>query len=109
MLLCGCVHLRWRHPCVQQGQQHPQALPLLRTMRHTIVPDVITYNGVICVCKEGQQHQQALCLLRAIQRHAAVPVAIIYTAAIGACGRAGSTSRPYIFWERCSTVPSCRM
>ena len=110
MLLCGCVHLRWRYQCVQKGQQHQQALHLLRAMqRHTIVPDVIIYNGAICVCKEGQQHQQALRLLRAIQRHAVVAVAITDTAAIGACGRASSTSRPYIFCEQCSTAPSCRM
>jgi len=28
--------------------------------RHTIVPDVIAYNGALCVCEVGQQYQQAL-------------------------------------------------
>ena len=60
-ILCGCVHLRWRHQRVQKGQQHQQALHLLRArQRLTVVPDVFTYNGALCVCKVGQQHQQAL-------------------------------------------------
>jgi len=46
---------------VQKGQQHQQALHLLRArQRLTVVPDVFTYNGALCVCKVGQQHQQAL-------------------------------------------------
>ena len=78
-------------------------------MRHTIVPDVITYNGVICVCKEGQQHQQALRLLRAMRCHAVAPDVVTYSVAASVCKRASSTTRPYISYERRSAMPWCRM
>jgi len=105
MLLCGGIHLRWCHQCVQRGQKHQQALYLLRAVqRHTIEPDVITYHGAICVCKEGQQHQQALRLLRVIQYPAIMPVAITYIVAVGACGRTSraSSTRPGTLCGCCS-------
>jgi len=40
----------------EKGQQHQQALQLLRAMRrHAVVPDVVTDSAAISACEEGQQ------------------------------------------------------
>jgi len=77
--------------------------------RHAIVPEVFTYSAAISVCGKRQRHQQALHLLRVIQRHAIAPDVATYRAASSVCRRASSTSRPYISYERCSALPSCRL
>jgi len=44
-----------------------------------------------------------------MQRHAIVPAMVIYSAAISACERVSSTSRPYLSCGSCSALPSCRL
>ena len=60
----------WRHAIVpvviaysaavgacEKGQQHPQALHLLRAMQsHVIVPGEVSYSAAVSVCERGQQH-----------------------------------------------------
>jgi len=82
----GCGHLQCCRQRVQKGQQHQQALLLLRALkRHAIVPDVITYGAAISVSNKCQRHQQASYLLRARRRYAIAPAVIACSTAISVC------------------------
>ena len=60
--------------------------------------------------KGGQQRPQALHFLRSMRRPVIVPDAIKHGAApVRARKGASSIRRPYISYERCGALPSCRM
>ena len=53
--------------------------------RHSIVPDLISYNALISACEKGKQPEQAMEMFHAMQRHSVVPNLISYSALLSAC------------------------
>ena len=107
----GGGYLQGSHQRVRKrGQQHKQALRLLREVqRRALVPEVAICGAALSACEKGQQHQQALHLLRAVRRQAIVPDVVAYGAAISGCGSSSSTSRRYFSYERCGAMPLRRL
>ena len=53
--------------------------------RQGVVPDVITYSGLISTCEKGKQPERAHELLETMQRQGVVPNVITYNALISTC------------------------
>jgi len=65
------------------GQQHQQALYLLRVMQsHALVPEEVSCRAAVSVGIRGPQQQQALQLSRAMQRPSVVWDVVPYSAAV---------------------------
>jgi len=49
------------------------------------VPNIATYDALICACEKGKQLEHAWETLQAMQRQCVVPNVLTYTAMISAC------------------------
>ena len=52
-----------------------------------MVPDVITYSGVISACEKSKQAERALEVFKAMRRQCVVPSQITHNALISACAK----------------------